>query len=159
NLRLLLADQGSLPMTPRPLIQGEVGLGYGPVPFMHYRLHPAQPELDPDTGNPPKPGPSPATEQLDSLLQAVGLRRANQKTAGDGFLSGEGSRCRSNSDASALAFVEQLDQAPLSPEERQALAEARVQLLASCDWNASEMSKLLPANLNSPAAKAFAGYL
>ncbi len=159
NLRLLLADQGSLPLTPRPLIQDELGMGYGPVPFMHYRLHPAQPELDPATGNPPKPGPSPATEQLDSLLQAVGLRRANQKTAGDGFLSGEGSRCRSNSDASALAFVEQLNQAQLSPEERQALAEARVQLLASCDWNASEMSKLLPGNLNSPAAKAFARYL
>ncbi len=55
NLRLLLADQGSLPLTPRPLIQDELGMGYGPVPFMHYRLHPAPPELDPDTGNPPKP--------------------------------------------------------------------------------------------------------
>ena len=75
NLRLLLADQGSLPLAPRALTQDELGMGYGPVPFMHYRLHPAQPELDPDTGNPPKPGPSPATEQLDSLLQAVGLRR------------------------------------------------------------------------------------
>ncbi|MEL6078841.1 hypothetical protein, partial [Stenotrophomonas maltophilia] len=49
--------------------------------------------------------------------------------------------------------------AQLSPEERQALAEARVQLLASCDWTASEMSKLLPGNLTSPAAKAFARYL
>ncbi|MGZ0781821.1 outer membrane assembly lipoprotein YfiO [Pseudomonas saponiphila] len=159
NLRLLLADQGSLPLTPQPLSQDELGMGYGPVPFMHYRLHPAEPKLDPDTGNPPKPGPSPATEQLDSLLQAVGLRRDSKETAGDAFLSGEGSRCRSNSDPSALAFVEQLNQASLSPEERQALAEARVQLLASCSWNASEMSRLLPGNLNSATAKTFASYL
>nr|WP_178125138.1 MULTISPECIES: outer membrane assembly lipoprotein YfiO [unclassified Pseudomonas] len=157
NLRLLLADQGSLPLTPRALTKDGLGLGFGPVPFPAYRLRPADPESD--SGSAPKAGPTPATEQLDSQLQALGLRRDSKETAGDGFLSGEGSRCRSNSDTSALAFVEQLNEAQLSQEERQALAEARVQLLASCDWNASEMSRLLPGNLNSAGAKAFASYL
>lgn len=155
NLRLLLADQGSLPLTPRALTQDDLGLGFGPVPFPAYRLRPA----DPDTSSDSKATPAPATEQLDNLLQALGLRRDSKDTAGDAFLSGEGSRCRSNSDASALAFVEQLNKTQLSDEERQALAEARVQLLASCDWNASEMNRLLPGNLNSAEAKAFARYL
>lgn len=150
NLRLLMADQGSLALTPRALSKDDLDLGFGPVPFPTYRLQPAAPADE--------PGPSPVTTELNSRLQALGISRENQKTAGDSFIQGEGSRCRSNSDASALAFVAQLDNPQLSPAERQALAQARVTLLNACSWEANPLTDLVPDNLSAPA-RDLASYL
>ncbi|MGC5703841.1 outer membrane assembly lipoprotein YfiO [Pseudomonas sp. NFXW11] len=153
NLRLLMADQGSLPLTLQALSEYELSLGYGPVPFRAYRLHPAEAAAPSEDAIPP------VDQELDTRLQALGLQRESRQVAGDQFISGEGSRCRSNSDESALAFVEQLENAQLSQAERQALARSRVKMLGACSWQGDELSNLLPGNLSSPAAKDFARYL
>lgn len=68
-------------------------------------------------------------------MEKLGIKRATLDTAGDAFLQGEGSRCRSNSDDSAMAFIQQLIDTPqLSDAERQSLGRARMQLLETCTW-------------------------
>ncbi|UMZ12277.1 outer membrane assembly lipoprotein YfiO [Pseudomonas sp. MPFS] len=158
NLRLLMADQGSLALVPRALNKDDLSLGFGPVPFPTYRLRPLDP-ADEHDGDSTNAALSPAAAELNSRLQALGISRDNQKAAGDNFIEGEGSRCRSNSDASALAFVAQLDNPQLSPADRQALAQARIKLLGACSWEANPLADLLPANLASAPARDLASYL
>lgn len=159
NLRLLLADQGSLPLAPRPLSDDDLNLGFGEVPFPLYRLSPADPDSNPETTGTAKAQRAAVSEQLNSALQALGVTRDTQEVAGNAFLSGEGSRCRSNSEGSALAFVEQLNAAPLNADERRGLAQARAQMLSACSWDSGPLESLMPGNLNTPAAKDFATYL
>ncbi|WP_025808562.1 hypothetical protein [Pseudomonas chlororaphis] len=153
NLRLLLADSGALPLAPKALDADDLAEGYGPVPFSVSRLNPA-------------PGPEAADAKaasadtdLNGRLEALQVVREAPQAAGDAFLSGEGSRCRSNSDASAQVFVDQLIAADLPDSERQALAQSRVKLLAACSWDGPQLASLLPTNLQTPLGKGFATYL
>lgn len=150
NLRLLLADSGALPLTPKALGADDLAEGYGPVPFPVWHLSP-----------PPSSEPIVATDDTDlnGRLEALQVVRETPQAAGDAFLSGEGSRCRSNSDASALAFIDQLIAADLPASERQALAQSRVKLLAACSWESPQLASLVPANLQTPLSKGFATYL
>jgi hypothetical protein len=123
NLRLLLADKKAAPLTPNALGEEDLSQGFGPVPFPVYRLTPpAGPEADDDL---------PASE-LDRLLGSLGISRDSRQTAGDAFLSGEGSRCRSNSDESATAFIRQVVKAGIPQAEQEWLAKQRLQMLTAC---------------------------
>lgn len=150
NLRLLLADSGTLPLTPKTLGADDLAEGYGPVPFPVWHLSP-----------PSSSEPIIATDDTDlnGRLEALQVVRETPQAAGDAFLSGEGSRCRSNSDASAQAFIDQLIAADLPGSERQALAQSRVKLLAACSWESPQLASLLPTNLQTPLGKGFATYL
>ncbi|WP_443699167.1 outer membrane assembly lipoprotein YfiO [Pseudomonas sp.] len=130
NLRLLLADKKAAPLAPNALSEDDLSQGFGPVPFPVYRLVPitATP-AEPDS----TPHASPSAE-LDTLLQPLGLKRDEYKSAGTDFLNGEGSRCRSNDDDSATAFIRQVIKADMPAAERELLVKARLQLLTACSW-------------------------
>ena len=153
NLRLLLADSGALPLAPKALDADSLDEGYGAVPFPVFRLQPAPSPEDADTAQ------TPEDTDLNGRLESLQVVRETPQAAGDAFLSGEGSRCRSNSDASAQAFVDQLIAADLPASERQTLAQSRVKLLAACNWDSPQLASLLPTNLQTPLGKGFATYL
>ncbi len=138
NLRLLLADKKAAPLTPNALSEDDLAQGFGPVPFAVYRLTPAQATND-EAG-------SPTGTELDSALAALGIKRDDTKAAGDAFLNGEGSRCRSNDDASAAAFIQQVAKADMPATERQLLAKARLQLLGTCTWDGPVVAEPLASS-------------
>lgn len=152
NLRLLLADRKALILKPNALTEQELDEGYGPVPFAAFRL--ANEDIEGDESE-----ESGAAAMAD-LLGKLSLSRDSNDTAGQAFLQGEGSRCRSNRDESAADFISQLlDTQGLSATERQSLARARLQLLDACTWEADKQVSLLPTDVQSPEAKAFVAYL
>lgn len=130
NLRLLLADKKAAPLAPNALSEDDLSQGFGPVPFPVYRLVPiaAAPAEADNTSH-----TSPSAE-LDTLLQPLGIKRDEYKAAGADFLNGEGSRCRSNDDDSATAFIRQVLKADMPAAERELLVKARLQLLTACSW-------------------------
>ena len=151
NLRLLLADKGTLALKPQPLNATDLEQGYGPVPFAASRLQPAAMPADPAAAERPAP--------LAAPLQRLGLS-VPQETAGANLLHGEGSRCRSNDQDSAALFINQLlDSTDIADSERKALAESRLQILGACSWTPEQQASLIPAQLSSPTAQAFATYL
>lgn len=154
NLRLLLSDQGALALNPAPLSDFDREAGYGPVPFDLGRL---------DSPSAPAPTPPPESAPvsvLDEPLRQLGISHEASTIAGNQFIEGEGSRCRSNSEESAAAFLAQLLKTTQLPaEERQSLAQSRLQMLAACSWEADQLNSLLPASITSEPGKAFLTYL
>ncbi|MFK3970640.1 outer membrane assembly lipoprotein YfiO [Pseudomonas sp. NPDC087358] len=152
NLRLLLADRNALALKPNALTEDEIAQGYGPVPFAVTRLVEGVVEGDESEES--------GAAALSGLLQKLGIKRETSDSAGQAFLEGEGSRCRSNRDDSAAQFIGQLLDTPsLSDAERQALARSRVQLLDGCTWEGEKQAGLLPAEIQSADGKAFVTYL
>ncbi|MFP3494447.1 outer membrane assembly lipoprotein YfiO [Pseudomonas sp. SIMBA_059] len=148
NLRLLLADKQAMPLKPNALNETDLEQGFGPVPFPVYRLtsNDTQPAEADDSSAP----------GLDELLAPLGIQRGDSKAAGEAFLSGEGSRCRSNDDDSAAAFIGQVVKADMPTAERDLLVKARVQLLATCDWNGQVVE---PQQIQSPEGQLLRTYL
>jgi hypothetical protein len=152
NLRLLLADRKALELKPNALNEDELSEGYGPVPFAVTRLDTAQIEGDDSEES--------GAAALSGLLEKLGIKRDSTDSAGQAFLQGEGSRCRSNRDDSAAVFIGQLVNTPsLSDSERQLLARSRLQLLDGCTWDAAKQASLLPTDVQSVEGKAFVTYL
>jgi hypothetical protein len=152
NLRLLLADRKALELKPNALTEDELSEGYGPVPFAVARLDTAQVEGDESEES--------GAAALSGLLEKLGIKRDSTDSAGQAFLQGEGSRCRSNRDDSAAVFIGQLVDTPsLSDSERQSLARSRLQLLDGCTWDAAKQASLLPTDVQSAEGKAFVTYL
>ena len=152
NLRLLLADKKAAPLAPNALGEDDLAQGFGPVPFPVYRLVPA-----PATNEEPdNKADDSRTAELDTLLQPLGIKREEYKTAGQAFLNGEGSRCRSNDDDSATAFISQVIKAQMPPAERDVLVKARLQLLSTCDWSRQVVDAQLTPSAN---AQLFRTYL
>lgn len=152
NLRLLLADRKALALKPNALTEDELSEGYGPVPFAVARLDTAQVEGDESEES--------GAAALSGLLEKLGIKRDSTDSAGQAFLQGEGSRCRSNRDDSAAVFIGQLVDTPsLSDSERQSLARSRLQLLDGCTWDAEKQASLLPTDIQSAEGKAFVTYL
>ena len=153
NLRLLLADKKAVALTPDALQEDDLSQGFGPVPFPVYRLTPrADENAEPDN----KPDDS-RTAELDTLLQPLGIKRKEYTTAGQAFLSGEGSRCRSNDDDSATAFISQVVKADMPAAERTSLANARLQLLTTCEWEGPVVDE--PLQIQSADGQLFRTYL
>jgi len=152
NLRLLLADRNAVPLKPNALTEQELAEGYGPVPFAAFRL--ANEDIEGDESE------ESGAAAMSDLLGKLGLARDSNDTAGQAFLQGEGSRCRSNRDESAADFIGQLvDTEGLAVEERQSLARARLQMLQACTWEGDAQAGLVPSTVQSPEARAFAAYL
>ncbi|AMS19554.1 outer membrane assembly lipoprotein YfiO [Pseudomonas synxantha] len=152
NLRLLLADKKAAPLTPNTLGEDDLAQGFGPVPFPVYRLVPVPAAND----EPDNKADDSRTAELDTLLQPLGIKREEYKTAGEAFLNGEGSRCRSNSDDSATAFISQVIKADMPPAERDLLVKARLQLLTTCDFTGQVVDAQLTPSAN---AQLFRTYL
>ncbi len=152
NLQLLLADAGQASIPNRALTDDEQQLGYGQVPFPLARwLDGAAPEDATD---------STSTASLADLAARIGLPVDTVQSSADSFASGEGSRCRSNNPLTAQDFLSQLLLADsLTAGERQALAKARLTLLGACQWDETQLSVLLPGDLQSAPAKAYRTYL
>ena len=151
NLRLLLADKKAVALTPDGLNEDDLSQGFGAVPFPVYRLTPradAEPDNKPDDSR---------TAELDTLLQSLSIKREVYTTAGQAFLSGEGSRCRSNDDDSATAFISEVIKADMPATERETLAKARLQLLGSCTWEGPVLADTQP--LQSADGQLFRTYL
>lgn len=155
NLQLLLADAGQASIPNRALSDDEQQLGYGQVPFPLARwIDGAAPDSSGD-GN-----AAASTAQLADLVARIGLPADSVQTSADSFASGEGSRCRSNNATTAQDFLGQLLLAEgLSAAERQGLARARLTLLGACQWDETQLSVLLPNDLQGASAKAFRSYL
>lgn len=152
NLRLLLADKKAAPLTPNALGEDDLAQGFGPVPFPVYRLVPVPSAND----EPDNKADDSRTAELDSLLEPLGIKREEYKTAGEAFLNGEGSRCRSNSDDSATAFISQVIKADMPPAERDVLVKARLQMLTTCDFTGQVVDAQLTPSAN---AQLFRTYL
>ncbi|WP_191489292.1 outer membrane assembly lipoprotein YfiO [Pseudomonas sp. FEN] len=151
NLRLLLSDQGSLPLAPNPLSEEDLDAGFGPVPFANSRLDAAPAPVVRSA-----PG-TPVASPLDEALGKLGITRESDSIIS--LLSGEGGRCRSNDVDSATAFINQLlSSTELTDPERQALARARVHMLDTCAWDPAQRDSLVPA-VQSAQGQAFASYL
>ncbi|MBI6910993.1 outer membrane assembly lipoprotein YfiO [Pseudomonas palleroniana] len=148
NLRLLLADKQAMPLKPNALNETDLEQGFGPVPFPVYRLT--------SNDTPPAEADDSSAPGLDELLAPLGIQRGDSKAAGEAFLSGEGSRCRSNDDDSAAAFIGQVVKADMPAAERDVLVKARVQLLATCDWNGQVVE---PQQIQSPEGQLLRTYL
>lgn len=154
NLRLLLANANKLELTPATLTQDDLAEGYGEVPFAYYRLLPAPTGIDVNATV------SGDTLGLNEMLATLGIKREQTDVAGDTLVDGEGSRCRSNTEQTATQFIRELIKTPeLSPAERAALANSRMQMLSACGWEPEQLTSLLPGNLQSATAKSFVTYL
>ena len=151
NLRLLLADKKVAPLTPNALSETDLEEGFGPVPFPVYRLSPAT-----DTAV-EKNEAAPAPSKLEELLAPLGIPRENDTAAGDAFLTGEGSRCRSNDDSSATAFISQTVKADLPGPERQVLIAGRLRMLGACTWESASAGA--PDQIQSAAGRDLRTYL
>ena len=151
NLRLLLADKQVAPLTPNALSETDLEEGFGPVPFPVYRLTPVADATDEKTDVAPPPS------KLDELLAPLGIQREGDKAAGDAFLTGEGSRCRSNDEGSATAFISQVVKADVPEAERQLLAKGRVQMLGACTWDGASLGD--PEQIKSTAGRELRTYL
>ncbi|MGK9559344.1 hypothetical protein O6495_24270, partial [Salmonella enterica subsp. enterica] len=79
------------------------------------------------------------------------------KAAGDAFLTGEGSRCRSNDDSSATAFISQVVSADLPEAERRLLVTGRLSLLGACTWEGASLGD--PEHIQSAAGRELRTYL
>ncbi|AZF08376.1 hypothetical protein C4J93_0145 [Pseudomonas sp. R2-37-08W] len=152
NLRLLLAAKKAAPLAPNALSEEDLAQGFGPVPFPVYRLVPVPAAED----EPDNQADDSRTAELDTLLAPLGIKREEYKTAGEAFLDGEGSRCRSNADDSATAFISQVIKADMPPAERDLLVKARLQLLTTCDWDGQVVDAQLTP---SASAQLFRTYL
>ena len=153
NLRLMLADKKVVPLTPDALNEDDLSQGFGPVPFPVYRLTPRA-----NSNTEPNNGPDDSrTGELDSLLEPLGIKREAYETAGEAFINGEGSRCRSNDDDSATAFISQVVKADMPAAERTALAKARLQLLTTCEWEGPVVVD--PQQIQSADGQLFRTYL
>ncbi len=151
NLRLLLADKQVAPLTPNALGETDLEEGFGPVPFPVYRLTPL---TDATVEKPDAPAaPSP----LEALLAPLNIQRENAKAAGDAFLYGEGSRCRSNDESSATAFISQAIKADLPEAERRLLVTARLELLGACTWDGASLGD--PEQIQSAPGRELRTYL
>ncbi|MGU9859268.1 outer membrane assembly lipoprotein YfiO [Pseudomonas sp. LF245] len=151
NLRLLLADKKTVALTPNALNEDDLAQGFGPVPFAVYRLTPVgSGETQPDSDDSP-------TAELDTLLAPLGIKREDYKTAGEAFLNGEGSRCRSNDDDSATAFIRQVVKADMPAAERTLLAQSRLQLLTTCNLDGPVIAD--PQQIQSSDGQLFRTYL
>lgn len=151
NLRLLLADKKTVALTPNALNDDDLAQGFGPVPFAVYRLTPVgSGETQPDSDDSP-------TAELDALLEPLGIKREDYKTAGEAFLNGEGSRCRSNDDDSATAFIRQVVKADMPAAERTLLAQSRLQLLTTCNLDGPVIAD--PQQIQSSDGQLFRTYL
>ncbi|MBO0492956.1 outer membrane assembly lipoprotein YfiO [Pseudomonas sp. Marseille-Q1929] len=151
NLRLLLADKKTVALTPNALNEDDLAQGFGQVPFAVYRLTPVgSGETQPDSDDSP-------TAELDTLLEPLGIKREDYKTAGEAFLNGEGSRCRSNDDDSATAFIRQVVKADMPAAERTLLAQSRLQLLSACTWDGPVIAD--PQQIQSSDGQLFRTYL
>lgn len=156
NLQLLLADAGQTSIPDRPLSDDEQQLGYGKVPFPLARLLDDGASGDADTAA----SANQASAPLADLVARIGLPADSLPQAADSFASGEGSRCRSNNATTAQDFLSQLLLSDgLSAEERQSLARSRLTLLGACQWDDTQLTVILPADLKSVPGKAFATYL
>ncbi|MFT0477561.1 outer membrane assembly lipoprotein YfiO [Pseudomonas antarctica] len=151
NLRLLLADKQVAPLTPNALSETDLEEGFGPVPFPVYRLTAMT------DANVEKTDATPTPSKLEQLLAAQGIARENHNAAGDAFLNGEGSRCRSNDDSSATAFVSQVIKADLPEAERRLLITGRLQLLGACTWDGASLGD--PEQIQSAAGRELRTYL
>ena len=152
NLRLLLADKKAAPLAPNALGEDDLAQGFGPVPFPVYRLVPVPATAE----EPDNKADDSRTAELDTLIQPLGIKREEYTTAGQAFLNGEGSRCRSNDDDSATAFISQVIKAQMPPAERDVLVKARLQLLTTCDWSRQVVDAQLTPSAN---AQLFRTYL
>ncbi|MCQ3000580.1 outer membrane assembly lipoprotein YfiO [Pseudomonas syringae] len=154
NLRLLLANADKLQLNPAALNKDDLAEGYGEVPFAHYRLLPVQGDIDEEVA---KDG---HTLGLNEMLATLGIKREPAEVAGDMLIDGEGSRCRSNNETTATDFIRELIKTPeLSPAERAALANSRMQMLPACGWEPEQLTSLLPGEITSTTGKAFTTYL
>jgi len=151
NLRLLLADRKAAPLTPNALSEDDLAEGFGPVPFPVYRLVPR------GEAEPVSTSDAPNTSPLDALLEPLGIKRDDAKAAGDAFLNGEGSRCRSNDENSAAAFISQVVKADMPATERDLLVKARLQLLTACEWVGPVVEP--PQDIQSTEGQLFRTYL
>ena len=140
NLGLLLVDRGILflaPIKEEDLLKNEIQF---PV-YLTEDITPAQKII--------------FLDQINELK----LTLKTEKIAANQFLTGEGSRCRSNSENNAQIFLNQLINTDLPDAERQSLAQARVDMLGACDWESSALNKLLPTKINSITGQEFLTYL
>ncbi len=162
NLRLLLADAGHWRLVEAPPSEEEKLEGYGLVPFGLFRLLPgdgSQPPAPSAASEAETPPPAPAPSPLAELARQMGAEALPEKIAGAEFFEGEGSRCRSNDQDSALAFLRQVRDAGLGEAETKALANSRLDLLGACGWEQEELGGVLAQGVESAAGKAFATYL
>jgi hypothetical protein len=174
NLRLLLADQGLAPMPDAPPSEYDREMGYALVPFPLDRLGPqedAPSEAPAGSGDavvvetPPAPAGDPDRAALAELAQKIGVppeavTSAATESSGNLFATGEGSRCASNDDAAARAFLQQLvGSTDLPAAERLSLARARLAMLGGCSWDEAQRASLVPTDVQSEPGKQFAGYL
>lgn len=154
NLRLLLANAGKLELAPATLTQDDLAEGYAEVPFAHYRLLPVPGGIDEEGSGDAE------TLGLNEMLATLGIKREQAEMAADTLVDGEGSRCRSNTEQTATNFIRELVNTPqLSPAERAALANSRMQMLSACGWEPEQLTSLLPGDIQSVTGKAFLTYL
>lgn len=153
NLRLLMSDQGTLPLSPLALSNNDLQAGYGPVPFDLMRLDP-----EPESATPA--AQDAVLARLDQQLAQLELPAVATLDQRPHFIEGEGNRCRSNNLESASAFIGQLLDTPeLSTQERSELAGERMQMLQVCEWEAGNAEVLIEDQHFSATGKAFADYL
>ncbi|MGY2293505.1 outer membrane assembly lipoprotein YfiO [Pseudomonas sp. SDO528_S397] len=149
NLRLLLADKKALALAPNALNQQDLDEGFGTVPFPLYRLTPPPEEPDEHAD---VAGPA-----LSEILNGLAITQQPYSEAGLDFLNGEGSRCRSNTDDSALPFVRQVVQSGIPKAEQQVLAGARVKMVSACTWDNASLGDL--QQVQSPHGVQLRAYL
>lgn len=175
NLRLLLADQGLAPIPDGPPSEYDREMGYALVPFPLERLNPQEeaqaeaPAGGADSGGAAvvetQPAADPDRTAVAELAETIGVppeavSSAAPDSSANLFATGEGSRCASNDDAAARAFLQQLvGSAELPASERLSLARARLAMLGSCSWDEAKRASLVPADVQSAPGKQFAGYL
>lgn len=161
NLRLLLASGGSMQVTPNPLTADDLAEGYGEMPFALSRLYLSQaPAANSEGESTDVTVVDSVSSTLDKALAKLHIQREEVANGSADLIQGEGSRCQSNNNNSALSFVNQVvESINLSDSERQALAGARMKMLQACTWEPEQLQALLPTDMNSASAKELVQYL
>lgn len=147
NLGLLLVDRGFLSLT----APKEEAISEYSVPFPVYLNNSHLESL--------KPALTSKVELDETQLIKLGVNKKTDHIEASTYISGQGTRCVSNQEASAQSFISQLITTELPQTERRSLAQSRIDLLSACDWTAPLLKNILPGNIKTVSGKQFLTYL
>src|SRR5262249_15020731 len=106
-----------------------------------------------------RPAPDADGPSLSELAMKAGLA-TGQIASARPLAEGDASRCRSNTEAAARAFlVHLLASGDVPDAERTELARSRVGLLGEWGGEPTAFERLAPAHIESPLGRDFASYL
>ena len=153
NLKLFWADHTKAPLySDADTIYADQGYALVPFPNDRVSLIPAENTSETTDENKPQ------NEKLVQLVKTLRVRGDLQSVISQ-TTDWSGSRCGSNNLVSTEQFLQQVHASAISEQEKQVLADTRLQILQNCNPELLQKAGWRLSDVTSEAGKVFADYL